>query len=267
MTANLDERLTQYRVTLDEAIVADLANPRDPADSIVLAGPRRHPHLVLAAAALVAIVGLGAVVTLRHDPATEPLTPVGTMAPAVTLPRPTATESSLPTTTESSIPPAAPAVIDRLAFGDSVMLGAATALVDAGFAVDAAESRQFRDAVEAFARLRDDGRLGDVVVIGVGTNGDISELAAESVMAELADVDHVVVLTIAMADLPYRDANNQLIRSLPEHYPNVTVLDWATEAADCPGDCFYSDNIHLRADGQRFYADLIKSEVNRLVPR
>jgi len=48
-----------------------------------------------------------------------------------------------------------------MAIGDSVMLGAATELVDFGFAVDAVESRTFVDGLETIQTLNTQTRLGD----------------------------------------------------------------------------------------------------------
>ena len=44
---------------------------------------------------------------------------------------------------------------------------------------------------------------------------------------------------------------------VPAIYPNVTVIDFATKAAECPGDCFAADNLHVTPDGARYYANLI----------
>ena len=52
-------------------------------------------------------------------------------------------------------------------------------------------------------------------------------------------------------------ANNAALAALPAQFPNVTVLDWAGLAEQCPGTCFYDDGIHLRQDGQTYYAQLI----------
>ena len=75
------------------------------------------------------------------------------------------------TTTTTTRPPVP---IAQFALGDSVMLGAAGELNNDGFTVDAAESRQFSDGRAIVEQLRDDGRLGEVVVVHLGTNGNIN---------------------------------------------------------------------------------------------
>ena len=57
-------------------------------------------------------------------------------------------------------------------------------------------------------------------------------------------------------------ANNEQIRALPDTYPNVTVIDWDAEVANCVGNCLASiDNTHLSADGVTFYVSLIRRDV------
>ena len=157
------------------------------------------------------------------------------------------------TTTTTTLPPVP---IPKLALGDSVMLGAATQLSADGFLVDAVESRAFVNGLDTVQQLKEQGRLGDVVVVHLGTNGPIDPGDMTAMMEALADVPQVLLLTI---DVPrdYTAGNNALIYDTVNTYPNVALLDWAGLAAACPGDCFYSDGFHLRTDGQVYYAALI----------
>jgi len=59
------------------------------------------------------------------------------------------------------------------------------------------------------------------------------------------------------ADRVWIAGNNEKIRALPATYPNVTVLDWEVLGPQCPGDCFYDDDIHLNGAGQQYYTDLV----------
>jgi peptidoglycan/LPS O-acetylase OafA/YrhL len=157
------------------------------------------------------------------------------------------------TTTATTAPPAA---IAKLALGDSVMLGAAGQLAEDGFTVDAVESRAFVNGLDTVLALSEQGRLGDVVVVHLGTNGPIGSGDMTRMMEALAGVPQVLLLTI---DVPrdYTAGNNALIYDTVNTYPNVSLLDWAGLAGSCPGECFYSDGFHLRPDGQAYYAALI----------
>ena len=155
------------------------------------------------------------------------------------------------TTTTSAVVP-----IAKLALGDSVMLGAATQLAADGFTVDAVESRAFVNGLDTVQQLQSQGRLGDVVVVHLGTNGPISNSDMTAMMEALAAVPQVLLLTV---DVPrdWTAGNNGLIYDTANTYPNVSLLDWAGLDDSCPGDCFYSDGFHLRPDGQTYYAALI----------
>jgi lysophospholipase L1-like esterase len=136
------------------------------------------------------------------------------------------------------------------------MLGAATQLDAGGFTVAAVESRQFVDGLDTLLALKEQGRLGDVVVVHLGTNGTIDEGDMTAMMEALADVPQVLLLTI---DVPrdWTAGNNALIYDTVNTYPNAALLDWAGLADACPGDCFASDGYHLRTAGQEYYAQLI----------
>jgi peptidoglycan/LPS O-acetylase OafA/YrhL len=158
------------------------------------------------------------------------------------------------TTTTTTQPPAP---IAQFALGDSVMLGAAGELTKRGFVVDAAENRQFSDGRAIVEQLAAAGRLGDVVVVHLGTNGDIDANDLTAMMEALVDVPQVLLLTIDV-ERAWTESNNTLIFNAASTYPNVSVLYWADLDDSCPGDCFQSDGFHLRPDGQAYYAALIE---------
>jgi lysophospholipase L1-like esterase len=136
------------------------------------------------------------------------------------------------------------------------MLGAATELAADGFTVDATESRAFINGLDTVLTLAQQGRLGDVVVVHLGTNGTIQAADMTRMMDALAGVPQVLLLTIDV-DRAWTAANNALVYDTVNTYPNVALLDWAGLAGNCPGDCFWSDGFHLRPDGQEYYAALI----------
>jgi len=152
--------------------------------------------------------------------------------------------------------PATEAGFPLVALGDSVMLGAAEELQARGFQVDAMQSRQMNSFVPTMQTLRDAGTFGSVVVVHLGTNGGFSQETLDSMLATLADVPVVLLLT-AKADRGWVAANNDKLRALPDRYTNVSVVDWEALSATCPGRCFYDDGIHLTQSGQDFYADVI----------
>jgi hypothetical protein len=134
------------------------------------------------------------------------------------------------------------------------MLGAAGALTDLGWVVNAEASRQMIDSGPMMRQLGDAGVFGDVVVVHLGTNGPISDSSLDAVLGPLAAVPRVVLVTIR-ADRSWTADNNELLRSRAG--ANVVVADWAKESNQCVDDCFERDDIHLRANGRQFYAAMV----------
>jgi len=154
-------------------------------------------------------------------------------------------------------------LIDVLAIGDSVMLGAARELSARGATVDAMKSRSVRQALEIVNYLKSVRRLGSIVVIHLGTNSTTSTAVLDEIMTSLADTPLVLFLTVHVPSEPRQSINNRLINALPARYGNVKVLDWHSIASQYP-EYLYSDKTHLRTAGARFYSDLIMQAVGRL---
>jgi peptidoglycan/LPS O-acetylase OafA/YrhL len=218
------------------------------------------------------------------DPVPDPSAPVDSGVPAPTTePQPTVPPTKVPPTTAppTTVPATTvPAPVGQLgvvtdleglapldipptvsgfplvALGDSVMLGAAEELQARGFQVDAQQSRQMNTYLPAMQTLKDNGTFGSVVVVHLGTNGSFSQATLDSMLATLADIPVVLLLT-GKADRGWIAGNNDKLRAVPTTHPNVTVVDWEVLSAGCEGRCFYDDGIHLTQTGQNFYADVI----------
>jgi peptidoglycan/LPS O-acetylase OafA/YrhL len=180
-----------------------------------------------------------------------------TAAPASAAPT-TAAPTTVPPTTLPPTTTAPPAPIQTLAIGDSVMLGAAPAMRDAGVeVVDAAVSRQMVDMVPVVQALRDQQRLGDAVIVHLGTNGPIGDDTLTAFFDALKKVRRVLVLQVAAPGKSWIGPNNQKLAALPDRFPNVRVINWPELSTRCVDDCFYADGIHLKSAGQRYYANTV----------
>ena len=189
--------------------------------------------------------------------ATEPATSTTLGLPVVdgTVVAQTSTSTSSTSSTTSTTLP-----LDQrppIAIGESVMLGAKSQLEAEGFVVDAAESRQGLAVIDIVAGLRAAGRLGNTVVIHIGTNGEVSDDTFAAIMANLPpnEVRSVWFLTVR-ADQAWIDGNNSRIINLPSKYSNVQIGYWGDLAPQVPG--MSSDGIHLRTtEAKKAYAQLI----------
>jgi hypothetical protein len=152
---------------------------------------------------------------------------------------------------------------DRYAIGDSVMLGARTALKETGFRVDATESRQ---AYSGPALVRRKGAtLPANVVVHLGTNGTFPLSTCKSIV-KAAGPERRVFLVNIFVPRPWQDSNNAVIRRCNEAFAadRVHVIDW-NRAAARHRDWFYGDRIHLKPAGGEAFARLLDDSVTSAV--
>ena len=150
-------------------------------------------------------------------------------------------------TTAHPAPPAAPPapapvpVTGLSAFGDSVLLGAATALqqLDSKADVDAVEGRQANLVLNDVVTRHQHAQLGSVVVIHVGNNGIINPSQLSSVLSMLADRRRVVVLNDRVPR-DWQAPNNATLASVTGQFPNVRFIDWYAISGAHP-DWFYAE--------------------------
>ncbi len=209
-------------------------------------------------------------------PSPSPATATPSTSPTPTL-APTPSASAAPTATpvpvtpvpppapEPTLPPPPPPPQDGpriFALGDSVMLGAADALQSriGNLEVDAAVSRQVSQGISILKWRRDNGLLGDIVIIHLGNNGYFGQGQLEEVMSVLADVGRVVFLTLKVPR-EWEGPNNGVIQSAAA-YPNAVVVDWHAKGTENP-DFFWDDGFHLRPYAAHHYALLIAPQTTQ----
>jgi len=147
------------------------------------------------------------------------------------------------------------------AIGDSVMLGAVDQLAAAipGIEIDGALGLQASAAIETLRSLRDAGRLGDAVVVHIGSNGLIRPSEFEAIMEIVEDVPQVVFLNVKVPRA-WEERNNDLLASRVSRYSNAVLIDWHAASLD-EADYFWNDGVHLRAEGAEVYASLIAAQI------
>ncbi len=151
------------------------------------------------------------------------------------------------------------------AVGDSVMLGASSSIqkLIPDCIIDAEESRQVDDSQDIFNSLSNSGRLGDIVIVGLGTNGSFDLKTGQSLIDSFGKNRVVYWITAYGEHLQWQDKTNSVIYKLAEINSNVNVIDWA-KYANSHSDWFYDDGIHLSSEGQRAYAELILQNIPKL---
>ena len=148
------------------------------------------------------------------------------------------------------------------AIGDSVMLGAKGALETKipGIRVDAAVSRQFGNGIDVIRQLKETGQLSPVVVIGLGTNGTITDGHMAALQPLLADRQRVIFINLKVPR-PWEAGDNAVIQKWVPQFGNAVLINWNGEGSLHP-EFFYEDHIHLNTAGRTRYADLVAAQIN-----
>lgn len=146
------------------------------------------------------------------------------------------------------------------AYGDSVMLGAKTALKKRLHAkVNAVVSRQSWTVLGKVRKAAKKGRIHGPVVIHTGTNGTVEK----SLLLKTARiVPTMIVLVTAKADRSWVAGVNRTLRAVDAQRSDVVVFDWKAYSAG-HGSWFYGDGIHLTSTGAAAYADGIAKVLHR----
>ena len=161
-------------------------------------------------------------------------------------------------------PSSAASTKDRLALGDSVMLGAKGNLKALGFGVvDATESRQAYDGPRL---LRTRGSsLPENVIVHLGTNGTFPLDVCRKIVKAAGPERRVFFVTIHVPR-SWEKGNNAVIRDCDAVFAadRVHVIDWDWAASRHPG-WLYSDGTHLRPDGAAAFARIVNREVDEAI--
>jgi hypothetical protein len=132
-----------------------------------------------------------------------------------------------------------------------------------GLTVDAVAGRQVAVGIQAMQTLAYSGRLGDTVVIALGTNGAFSGSQLDRIVA-LAGGRRMIMLTNYCSYCSWVAANNELIRAGCRQVRDCTVAEWEVIAAANP-NWFYADGVHMPIGGAggQAYAELVAQMLQR----
>jgi len=210
--------------------------------------------------------------TRGFERALAPASVVAAAVPPASAPAPTtpAPDPSVPVPPIPDPPAEAAAALasppPTTVVGDSVLAAIAPALtVDFPVVeIDAVTSRQPAGVLTALGAIEAAGRLGQVVVIGAGTNGAIAEQQLRA-MLELARPARLVIVLNDHVERAWVAHNNALIAAIVPEYPNAVVFDWDGLASAHP-EWLWADHIHPRPVGADAVAAMFRDQAVRVVP-
>jgi peptidoglycan/LPS O-acetylase OafA/YrhL len=173
-------------------------------------------------------------------------------------------ETAAKETTAKPAEPAKPVNLDgAVCIGDSVMLGAAKDLqqVLPNCYINAEVSRYVGGGIPVAKELEEQGKLGNLVVLALGTNGPIAgqeryEEQTKQLLELLGPTRHIFWVNVYGPDLEWQDTNNNYIAKLAAEHSNVAVIDWYSLVAPHP-DWLADDGIHPNGQGTGQYAKLV----------
>lgn len=205
-----------------------------------------------------------------HTWTARAITPAQAPAPTPSpSPSPTPTPSPAPTPRTAAAPSPAPdpppATADPpggvTAVGDSVMLGASSALRSAipSIEVDAVVSRQWDAGVATVGADRDQGRLRPTLVVDLGTNGTVSASEFDAMVRAASGTRRIVVVTVRVPR-SWEGEVNAALHAGVSRTPGTVLVDWYAASAGHP-EWFAPDGYHLQPAGARAFASLVAGAV------
>ena len=147
------------------------------------------------------------------------------------------------------------------AIGDSVMVDIAPDLsrLLPGIVIDGKVGRQLIYAQPVVKQLQDEGKLGNLVIIELGTNGPFTSDQLVALLDSLGPVQQVILVNTRVPR-PWQNVVNTTLVQVAASRPNTTLVDWYA-ASDGHRSFFSPDGVHLEPAGSWFYASLVAKAV------
>ncbi|WP_342719927.1 acyltransferase family protein (plasmid) [Bacillus paramycoides] len=149
------------------------------------------------------------------------------------------------------------------AIGDSVMIDITPYLKNTfpDIRIDAQIGRQLSKAIPVVEQLKNEGNLGNYVIIGLGTNGAFTTEQLVSLI-KLIGNERKIIFINTRVPRPWESIVNERLKVTVTKYPNVTLVDWYAASAG-KRDYFAPDGVHLTNVGAEAYTVLVAKAVNQ----
>ncbi len=149
------------------------------------------------------------------------------------------------------------------AIGDSVILDASPYLEKylPGIEIDGKVGRQMYQAQSVVNQLKVEGRLGNRVIIELGTNGSFSTKQLQELLTSLEDAKQILLVNVRVPR-KWQDTVNIDLKTVAAEFPNTTLVDWFS-ASKGKNSYFSEDGVHLTEEGANYYASLISEVIQK----
>ncbi|MFW7432243.1 acyltransferase family protein [Vagococcus carniphilus] len=150
--------------------------------------------------------------------------------------------------------------IKLTAIGDSLLLSAAPEVQDVfpdNF-IDAEVGRQLVDSEDVFKKAASDKKIGDAILVVLGTNGSFDSKDIDNIMNNLEDKPVFFVNT--MVQRSWQKAVNDELDKTAKRYKNAHVIDWKSYS-EGKQTWFEADDLHLTPEGATAFSNLVGKNV------
>ena len=129
--------------------------------------------------------------------------------------------------------------------------------------MEALSSRDVCGGFEVAQKLQQEGRLTDIVVIALGTNGPLLDYepyatGMQNLLNLLGSERQIFWITVYCSYSQWMAMNNQYLAELANSRPNFHLIDWYPIAVNNP-ELLESDGTHPNLKGAVEYAKLIQN--------
>ena len=146
--------------------------------------------------------------------------------------------------------------------GDSIMNGNRGIILDQlpDAYIDAKGSRDVCGGFEAARKLQWEGKLTDVVIVELGTNGPLLKhepyaTGTQNLLELLGTERQIYWVTVYCSYSQWMAMNNNYIWELSKTRPNIKVIDWYSLAVEHPE--WFPDGVHPNLTGAKQFAKLL----------
>lgn len=150
------------------------------------------------------------------------------------------------------------------AIGDSVLLDIAPFIQEKfpNIRIDAKIGRQLSKAEEVYNQFKQKGKDGNIIVIGLGSNGAFSSSQLHSLITTIGPEKQIVLINTRVPR-PWESVVNQALKEAAANYENITLVDWYSHSKG-HNEYFAPDGVHLSKTGAQSYATLLEQAINKI---
>lgn len=129
--------------------------------------------------------------------------------------------------------------------------------------LDALSNRQMNELYDIYLSLKESSAIGEILVVALGSNGDIDTEALEKVWEDLADTPLVLINIVSPYNLTEAERNAAIEGFVKEH-EQVYLVDWHANAKTV-AEYFQEDYIHPSDFGCKAYSQLITAKLMEIL--